>query len=70
MGVNPYHSFSNESKITYQDISDFKLKNPFGLHGLSKNNSALQGLSSKGQETSTYIIFIGVNTHYYKVCVY
>ena len=44
MAVNPLHRYSNESERTNWDIyNDFELKKPFGLHGLYKHNSALQG---------------------------
>ena len=43
MAVEPYHRYSNEPERTNQDIyDDFELeKNPFSLHGLSKNKWAL-----------------------------
>ena len=38
--------YSNEADRTYQDIyDDFKMKKPFSLHGLNKNNSALHGFN-------------------------
>ena len=40
--------YSNESEGAKQDIyDDLKLKKNFGPHGLCKNTSALQGLTSQ-----------------------
>ena len=46
MAVDPYNKYSNEAERASKDIyDDFKLKKTFGLHGLYKNISALQGLT-------------------------
>ena len=35
MALDPQHRYSNESERANKDIyDDFKLKKPFGLHGL------------------------------------
>ena len=41
MAVDPELRYSNEVERANQDIYDFKLKKPFGLHGFYRNNSAL-----------------------------
>ena len=56
MAVDPYHRYSNEAERANEDIyDDFKLKKPFGLHGLCKDNSALYGL--KIRTLTLYLIF-------------
>ena len=48
MAVDPYHRYPNESGRANEDIYDgFKKKKTFGLHGLYKNNLALQVLIIK-----------------------
>ena len=45
MAVDPYHRYSNEAERDNKEIyDDFKLKKPFGLHGLYKKISAWLGL--------------------------
>ena len=45
MAVDPLRRYSNKSEKANWDINDdLQLKKPFGLHGLYKNNSALQRL--------------------------
>ena len=42
MAADPYHRYSNKSEKPNLNIfDDFKLKNPFGPHGLNRNISAV-----------------------------
>ena len=42
MVIDPWHRNSNEAERANEDIyDDFKIKKPFGFHGLKKNNSSL-----------------------------
>ena len=44
--------YSNESERANEDIyNDFKLKKPFGLHGLLNNISALEGFRQNSRMT-------------------
>ena len=45
MAVDPQHRYSNEAeRANYVIYNDFKLKKPFGLHGLYKKILTLSGL--------------------------
>ena len=46
MAADPIHGYSNESERDNENIYDFKLKKPFGFHGLYKNTSALSLLKT------------------------
>ena len=47
MDVDPQHRYLNEAERANKAIyDDFKLKKPFGLHGLHTNISALWVLKS------------------------
>ena len=41
----------NKKELTKTFYDDFKLEKPFGLHGLYKINSALEGLTLNSQNT-------------------
>ena len=48
--------YSNESERSKKDIyDDFKLKKPFGFHGVYANNSALCGLKRSGPASPVHL---------------